>query len=84
MNLGYCLTNTELIKVVFMDMTQFTSPEMHNSRLCLLENISKGITIEANLFLFIKDMQNIIENIKHCTVHRANNDNSITSIIYKK
>lgn len=60
------------------------SPEMHNSPLRLLENISKGITIEAKLFPFIKDMQNIIENIKHCKVNRANNDKSITSIIYKK
>lgn len=60
------------------------NPEMHNSPLRLLENISRGITIKPSLFPFIKDMQNIIENIKHCTVHRANNDNSITSIIYKK
>lgn len=60
------------------------NPEMDNSPLCLLENISKGITINPSLFPFIKDMQNFIESIKNCTVYRANNDNSITSILYKK
>jgi hypothetical protein len=60
------------------------SHEMHNSPLRLLENISNGNSIKAGLFPFIKDMQNIIKNINHCIVHRTNNDNSITSIIYKK
>jgi SAM-dependent methyltransferase len=54
----------------------------NNTTLHLIEQIANGVIEENNNF-YIRNLQNIINQIQKCTVYRTNNNNSITSILIK-
>ena len=58
-------------------------PDKKDTPLVFLEDISAGNQIDKSLYPDLKNIDNLLSSIQSCKVHRYNNNNSITSIIYK-